>query len=80
MENYISDNLFVHVKVDSEMGNKVPRAILFSPDPVLLSVNKLLPDRMILLIDRKPSPQQEYFLKFIQNSLGEELFGVRVNG
>jgi CRISPR locus-related DNA-binding protein len=71
MENYISNNLFVNDKGDYDMGKKVLIATLFSPDPVLLSATKLGPDRMILLIDDKPSKQQEDSLKLIQDSLGK---------
>lgn len=71
METYISNNLFVNDKGDHDMGKKVLIATLFSPDPVLLSATKLGPDRMILLIDDKPSQQQEDSLKLIQDSLGK---------
>ncbi|MBU0628456.1 MAG: CRISPR locus-related DNA-binding protein [Nanoarchaeota archaeon] len=53
------------------MVKKVLIATLYNPDPVILASTKLGPDRLILLIDKKPTPEQEESLKIIQNSLGK---------
>ena len=45
-------------------------ATLYSPDPVLLAANRLGPDRLILLIDKKPNKEQEKNYKLIKESLG----------
>ena len=45
-------------------------ATLYSPDPVLLAANRLGPDRLILLIDKKPNKEQEKNYKLIEESLG----------
>lgn len=50
--------------------SKVLIATLYSPDPVLLAANRLGPDRLILLIDKKPDKEQEKSYKLIQESLG----------
>ena len=55
------------------MGKKVLIATLYNPDPVILAATKLGPDRLILLIDKKPTSEQEESLKIIQNSLGKVL-------
>jgi len=49
---------------------KVLIATLYSPDPVLLAANRLGPDRLILLIDKKPNSEQEESYKLIKESLG----------
>jgi CRISPR-associated protein Csa3 len=49
---------------------KVLIATLYSPDPVLLAANRLGPDRLILLIDKKPDKKQESSFNLIQESLG----------
>lgn len=49
---------------------KVLIATLYSPDPVLLAANRLGPDRLILLIDKKPNKEQEKSYKLIEESLG----------
>jgi len=50
---------------------KVLIATLYNPDPVILAATRLGPDRLILLIDQKPTKEQEDSLKLIQNSLGK---------
>ncbi|MFH1376075.1 MAG: CRISPR-associated CARF protein Csa3 [Candidatus Woesearchaeota archaeon] len=52
------------------MNKKVLIATLYSPEPVLLAANRLGPDRLILLIDKKSNKHQEDSLKVINNSLG----------
>lgn len=54
-------------------GKKVLIATLYSSEPVILAATKLGPDRLILLIDRKPDSAQEKSLKIIQDSLGKVL-------
>jgi CRISPR locus-related DNA-binding protein len=49
---------------------KVLIATLYSPDPVLLAANRLGPDRLILLVDHKPNPDQQKSYKLIEESLG----------
>ena len=49
---------------------KVLIATLYSPDPVLLAANRLGPDRLILLIDKKPNKKQQENYKLIEESLG----------
>jgi len=49
---------------------KVLIATLYSPDPVLLAANRLGPDRLILLVDKKPNSEQEESYKLIKESLG----------
>lgn len=49
---------------------KVLIATLYKPDPVLLAANRLGPDRLILLIDKKPDNNQKKSLKLIKESLG----------
>ncbi|MCF7861828.1 CRISPR locus-related DNA-binding protein [Candidatus Woesearchaeota archaeon] len=52
------------------MGNKVLIATLYSPDPVLLAANRLGPDRLILLLDKKSNKEQDTSFKLIKESLG----------
>ena len=49
---------------------KVLIATIYGPDPVLIAANKLGPDRMILLVDKEPSKEQEKSIDLIKNSLG----------
>lgn len=52
---------------------KVLIATLYSPEPVLLASTRLGPDRLILLIDKKPCKEQSDALKLVKNSLGKVL-------
>jgi len=49
---------------------KVLIATVYGPDPVLIAANKLGPDRMVLLVDKEPSKEQEKSIDLIKNSLG----------
>lgn len=49
---------------------KVLIATLYSLDPVLVGANKLGPDRLVLLVDKEPSKEQEKSLEVIKSSLG----------
>jgi len=49
---------------------KVLIATLYNADPVLLAANRLGPDRLILLIDKKENKEQNSALKLIKSSLG----------
>ena len=72
MESYIKKSFSTQSnKGVGIMGKKVLIATLYNPDPVILAATKLGPDRLILLIDKKPTPEQEESLKIIQNSLGK---------
>ena len=50
---------------------KVLIATLYSSDPVVLATTRLSPERLILLIDKEPSLEQEKSLKIIKDSLGK---------
>lgn len=61
-----------------EIGNneveEVPKvliATLYNVDPVLLASHRLSPDRLILLIDEKPTKEQENSLELMKKSLGK---------
>lgn len=69
MEKFINDKTFTINEVGRIM-KKVLIATLYSPDPVLIAANRLGPDRLILLIDKKPRKEQEKNFKLIQDSLG----------
>jgi CRISPR locus-related DNA-binding protein len=58
------------MEVRGKNMKKVLIATLYSPDPVLLAANRLGPDRLILLTDKKPSEEQTKSLKLIKESLG----------
>jgi len=49
---------------------KVLIATLYNPDPVLLASNRLGPDKLILLLDKKRNEEQERSLKLIKESIG----------
>jgi len=44
---------------------------LYNPEPVLLAITRLGPERVFLLIDKEPSKEQENSVKLIQESLGK---------
>ena len=54
MENYINSNAPQEKIGGVIMSNKVLIATLYNPDPVLLASMRLSPDRLVLLIDKKP--------------------------
>jgi len=53
------------------MGKKVLIATLFNPEPVLLASTRLGPERIILLVSKEPTKEQESSMKIIQDSLGK---------
>ena len=53
------------------MGKKVLIATLYGPEPVMLAITRLGPERVFLLIDKEPSKEQENSVKLIQESLGK---------
>ena len=53
------------------MGKKVLIATLYSPEPVILATTRLGPERLVLLVDKDPSKEQEKSLKIIDDSLGK---------
>lgn len=72
MENYINKIPLID-KLGEIVGKKVLIATLYNPDPVILACTKLGPDRLILLIDKKPGKEQENALELIKKSLGKVL-------
>ena len=72
MENNINGLDFSFPGVN-DMGKKVLIATLYRPEPVILATTRLGPDRLILLIDKEPSKEQEKSLKLIKESLGKVL-------
>ena len=59
---------------------KVLICTLYNADPVLLACNKLGPNRLILLIDKKPDDIQKKSLKLIKDSIGRTLGRIDHNG
>jgi CRISPR-associated protein Csa3 len=53
-----------------DLGQKVLIATLYSVEPVMLSVTKIGPDRLILLVDQTSDKTQKEALSLIQKSLG----------
>lgn len=70
MESNLNSSPFISSERGDTMGNKVLIATLYSPDPVLLAANRLGPDRLILLIDKKQNKEQDKSFKLINESLG----------
>jgi len=70
MENYINEP-FSLMDGGDLMGKKVLIATLYNPEPVILATTRLGPERLILLVDKEPSKEQENSLKIIQDSLGK---------
>ena len=71
MENYIKEPLVIEQEGGNDMGKKVLIATLYSAEPVILATTRLGPERLILLVDKEPSKEQENSLKLIQDSLGK---------
>jgi len=53
------------------MAQKVLIATIYSPEPVMLAVTKLGPDRLILLADQESDKTQSDAIDLINNSLGK---------
>ena len=53
------------------MGKKVLIATLYGANPILLAATRLGPDRLILLVDKEVSKEQQTSLELIQESLGQ---------
>ena len=68
MTTYINEPVLSSEGVQKTMG-KVLIATLYSLDPVLVGANKLGPDRLVLLVDKEPSKEQEKSLEVIKSSL-----------
>ena len=65
MERYLME------ECEGESGMaKVLIATLYSADPVLLAATKLGADRVVLLVNEKPNPEQDKALKLIEESIG----------
>ena len=71
MENYIKEMPILEQEGGDSMGKKVLIATLYSPEPVILATTRLGPERLILLVDKDPSSEQEKSLKLIEDSLGK---------
>ena len=71
MENYIKEPLIMESEGGNEMPKKVLIATLYSPEPVILATTRLGPERLILLVDKEPSKEQEKSIELIQESLGK---------
>ena len=71
MENYLYDSTSINEPGGGVMGKKVLIATLYSPEPVILATTRLGPERLILLVDKEPSPEQEKSVKLIEDSLGK---------
>ena len=70
MENYINEPLSLNGG-GGLMGKKVLIATLYNPEPVILATTRLGPERLILLVDKELSKEQEKSLEIIQESLGK---------
>lgn len=53
------------------MGKKVLIATVFNPEPVLLAATRLGPEKIILLISKETTKEQDASIKLIQDSLGK---------
>jgi CRISPR-associated protein Csa3 len=72
METYINEETpSITEENIEEMPKKVLIATLFNPEPVLLATTRLGPERIILLISKEPTKEQEASVKLIQDSLGK---------
>ena len=71
MENNIKEPSFLKEEGSNTMGKKVLIATLYNPEPVILATTRLGPERLILLVDKEPSKEQEKSLKIIEDSLGK---------
>ena len=71
MENYIKEPLVFQPEGGNDMAKKVLIATLYNPEPVILATTRLGPERLILLVDKEPSSEQEKSLKIINDSLGK---------
>ena len=71
MENYIKEPFILEPEGGNDMAKKVLIATLYSPEPVILATTRLGPERLILLVDKEPSSEQEKSLKIINDSLGK---------
>jgi CRISPR-associated protein Csa3 len=58
-------------KNEENMGKKVLIATLFNPEPVLLASTRLGPEKIILLVSKDTTKEQEASVKLIQDSLGK---------
>ena len=68
METYINENA---PGIVLNMGKKVLIATLFNPDPIILAATRLGPERIILLVSKEPTKEQEAAVKLLQDSLGK---------
>jgi CRISPR-associated protein Csa3 len=79
MESYIKEERLYEQEsvnktlnsIELKMGKKVLIATLYSPEPVILAITKLGPERIILLIDKESNKEQDASAKLIQDSIGK---------
>jgi len=75
MESYIKEEMPIIpegiIEPIEPMGKKVLIATLYSPEPVILAITKLGPERIILLIDKESNKEQDASVKLIQESIGK---------
>ena len=74
METYINEEKLPITEdnapqIQENMGKKVLIATLFNPEPVLLATTRLGPERIILLISKEPTKEQDASVKLIQESI-----------
>ncbi|VVB79068.1 Winged helix-turn-helix DNA-binding protein [uncultured archaeon] len=69
METYINEEK--PLIIEENMGKKVLIATLFNPEPVILATTRLGPQKIVLLISKEPTKEQEASVKLIQDSLGK---------
>jgi len=73
---------FILPENTEESGEEMPKvliATLFSTEPVLIATHRLSPDRLFLLIDEKPTKEQEEGFKVIQDSIGKVIEVKKIN-
>ncbi|HEY4520225.1 MAG TPA: CRISPR-associated CARF protein Csa3 [Candidatus Paceibacterota bacterium] len=71
MESYINPVPPEGEEGGKVMGKRVLIATLYHPEPVILATTRLGPERLVLLVDKEPSREQERSLKIIEDSLGK---------
>jgi CRISPR-associated protein Csa3 len=76
METYINEEKPLIIegeqpKIEENMSKKVLIATLFNPEPVLLATTRLGPEKIILLVSKETTKEQEASVKLIQDSLGK---------
>lgn len=75
MQNHINTKHlpFTELGVSNNMTRKTLIATLYHPDAVVFTITKLGPDKIILLIDKKPDAVQKKSIETIHSSFGKVL-------